>query len=126
MKAKDKTVKAWDRDIICIPQSRRNIMQGGNFMNPRGKHHSYLESIGLIGKLHLTSEMSKEYVVAEITSVFKVQMDENPHFAFVYFQTTGGGSKSLRIPSQSSIDAAISSTSFWAVWLNFIYLLKIN
>ena len=59
-------------------------MQGVNFMNPRGKHRSYLESIGLIGKLHLTSEMSKEYVVADITSVFKVQMDENPHFAFVY------------------------------------------
>ena len=83
MKEKDKAVKAWDRDIICIPQSRRNIMQGVNFMNPRGKHRSYLESIGLIGKLHLTSEMS-EYVVTDITSVFKVQKDENPHFAFVY------------------------------------------
>ena len=70
--------------------------------------------------------MSEEYVVAEISSVFKVQMDDNPHFAFVYSQSTGGGSKSLTIPSHSSIDAAISSTSFRAVCHNFIYLLKIN
>ena len=102
MKKKDKTVKAWDRDIVCIPQSRRNKTQGGNFMYPRGKYRSYLGSIGLIGKLHFTSQMSEEDVVAEICSVFKVQMNDNPHFPFVYLQSTGGGSKSLSIPSQSS------------------------
>ena len=85
MKKKDKTVKAWDRDMISILQSRRNIMQGGNFMNPRGKHRSYLGSIEFLENYHPTSEMSKEYAVAEISSVCKVKMDENPNFAFVYW-----------------------------------------
>ena len=99
---KAKVVKTWDRDIVCMPQSRRNKIKGGNFMYPRGKYRAYLARSGLIGKLHLTSIMSDEEVVAEICTIFKEQMNNNPHFPFVYLQSTGGGSKSLTIPSQSS------------------------
>lgn len=99
---KPKTVKTWDRDIICMPQSRRNMADGGNITYPRGKYRAHLASLGLIGKLHLTSEMTDDDVVMEICTVFKRQMTDNLHFPFLYLQATGGGSKSLTIPSQSS------------------------
>lgn len=68
---KPKVVKTWDRDIICIPQSRKNKAEGGNYIHPRGKYRAHLASSGLIGKLHLTSEMSDDDVVMEICTVFK-------------------------------------------------------
>ena len=101
-KKKPKIIKTWDRDIVCIPQSRRNKTKGGNFMYPRSKYRADLASWGLIGKLHLTSTMSDEEVIAEICTVFKDQMNNDPKFPFVYLQPTGGESKSLTIPSQSS------------------------
>lgn len=60
-----------------------------------------LASLGLIGKVHLTSEMTDEDVANEIRSVFKGPMKEDPNFSFVCLQSTGGGSRSLAIPSQS-------------------------
>lgn len=100
---KAKLVKAWDRDIVCLPQSRRNkTTKGGNFMYPRGKYRCQLASLGLIGKVHLISTMSAEEVTAEICTVFKDQMNNNLQFPFAYLQSTGGGSKSLTIPSQSA------------------------
>ena len=101
-KKKPKTLKTWDRDIVCIPQSRRNKTKGGNLMYPRGKYRAYLGSLGLIGKLHLTSAMTDSDVAAEICTVFKDQMNNNPTFPFLYLQSTGGESKSLTIPSQST------------------------
>jgi hypothetical protein len=101
-KKKAKVVKTWDRDIVCIPESRRNARQGGNLMYPRGKYRAFLGSCGLIGKLHLTSTMSEEEVKAEICTVFKEQMNNDLDFPFVYLQSSGGGSKSLTTPSQSS------------------------
>lgn len=95
-------MKTWDRDIVCIPQSRQNKGNGGNIIYPRGKYRAQLASSGLIGKLHLTSEMSDKEVTAEICTVFKDQMKNNLEFPFVYLQSAGGGSKSLMIPSQSS------------------------
>ena len=71
-------------------------------MYPRSKYRADLASWGLIGKLYLTSTMSDEEVIAEICTVFKDQMNNNPKFPFVYLQPTGGRSKSLTIPSQSS------------------------
>lgn len=71
MKKRTKDIKVWDRDIICIPQSVRNKTNCGTYMYPRGKYRSYLGRVGLIGKLHLTSEMGTDDVVSEICSVFK-------------------------------------------------------
>ena len=45
--------------------------------------------------------MSADNVKSEICSVFKGPMQNNPVFPFLYLQATGGGSKSLTIPSQS-------------------------
>ena len=51
---KARTVKAWDRDILCIPQSSLNVQRGGNLSYPRGRYRAQLARAGLIGKLHLT------------------------------------------------------------------------
>ena len=68
---------------------------------PQGKYRGYLASSGLIGKLHMTSEMSEEDVASEIRSVFKIPMNDNSDFQFLYFQAAGGGTKALTVPAQS-------------------------
>lgn len=99
---KPKSVKTWDRDVLCLPDSRKNRQGGGSIKYPRGKYRSDLANAGLIGKLHLTSEMTDLDVANEIRSIFKGPMRDDPQFPFLYLQPTGGGSKSLTIPSQSS------------------------
>ena len=99
---KPKTIKTWDRDVLCLPNSRQNMSSGGNIKFPRGKYRSELAKEGLIGKLHLTSEMTDVDVANEIRSIFSGPMGNNAEFPFLYLQPTGGGSKSLTVPSQSS------------------------
>lgn len=91
-------VKTWDRDIYCFPKRRS---REGTISFPRKAYREYLASCGLLGKLHITSEMSAKDVRSEICSVFKGPMQNNPTFPFQYLQSTGRGSKSLTIPSQS-------------------------
>lgn len=87
---------------MCLPNSREIFSKGGGAIKfPRGKYRSLLASLGLIGKLHLTSEMTEEDVANEIRLIFKGPMKEDPNFPFVYLQSTGRGSRSLTIPSQS-------------------------
>ena len=93
-------VKTWDRDILCIPNGGRR--SGGGISFPRGRYRAYLARSGLIGKLHLSSEMTDKDVEDEIRTIFKGPMQNNRSFPFVYLQSTGGGSKTLTIPSQSS------------------------
>ena len=95
---KPKVIKTWDRDILCIPKGTTR----SGITYPRGKYRAYLASAGLIGKLHLTSEMSDKDVEQEIRSIFRGPMQNNPVFPFSYLQCTGGGSKSLTIPSHST------------------------
>ena len=71
-------------------------------MFPRGKYRAELAGSGLVGKLYLASTMNEEEVATEVRTVFKEQVNNDPHFPFVYLQSAGGGSKSLTIPSQSS------------------------
>ena len=59
-------------------------------------------SMGLIGKLHLSTEMSVEEVQREIRSVFCRAMDNRDDFPFVFLQPTGVGSRSLTIPAVSA------------------------
>lgn len=47
---------------------------------------------GLVGKVHLTSQMSVEEIAMEIWSVFGRAMGGDPSFPFKYLQATGGGS----------------------------------
>ena len=97
---KPKVVKTWDRDILCILNGGRR--SGGGISFPRGRYRAYLAKSGLIGKLHLSSEMTDKDVEDEIRTIFKGPMQNNPSFPFVYLQSTGGGSKTLTIPSQSA------------------------
>lgn len=46
--------------------------------------------------------MTDEEVATEIRSVFKGPMGGDLNFPFQYLQPTGGGSKSLTVPSQSA------------------------
>ena len=57
--------------------------------------------MGLIGKVHLSSNMDEEAVKEEIRSVFKDMMSHVNQFPFVFLQSAGKGSKCLVIPSQS-------------------------
>ncbi len=69
---------------------------------PRGKCRANLARQGLLGKVHLSSDMSIEDVQNEIRSVFKSTMGNDVAFLFKYLQASGGGSRSLTIPSVSA------------------------
>lgn len=58
--------------------------------------------MGLIGKIHLSSDMNENDVKQEVRSVFRVPMGNDPNFPFVFLQAAGEGSKTLVIPSVSS------------------------
>ena len=64
----------------------------------RGKYRSRLAAMGLIGKIHINSDMSSENDEAEIRSVFSQPTKNNPTFSFSYLQPTGGGARSLTTP----------------------------
>ena len=55
----------------------------------------------LIGKFHISSEMSESDVFGEIRSVFKDAMQCDPTFPFKLLRSTGEGSRSLAIPPVS-------------------------
>lgn len=74
---------------------------GSNISYPRGKFRTDLGSLGLIGKVHLTSMMSEEDVRNEVRSVFRDPMEGKPNFPSIFLQLTGCGSKSLTIPTVS-------------------------
>lgn len=93
---------AWDRDIICLPKVTKNGEVSKVIPFPRKKYRAQLAAWGLIGKLHLTSDMSVEDVEREVRSVFKEPMNDNSSFPFTYLSSTGGGNKSLTIPVTSS------------------------
>lgn len=58
--------------------------------------------MGLIGKIHLSSDMNEDDVKREVCSVFQGPMGNDPNFPFVFLQGAGEGSKTLVIPSVSS------------------------
>lgn len=123
---KPNTIKTYDRDVLCLPRSRQNISIGGNIKYPRGKYRSLLASSGLIGKLNLTSEMSDINVLKEIRSMFKGPMRDNADFPFVYLQPTGGGSRSLTIPSHSASFKWIPKQVAWlSGQTSVIYMLAV-
>ena len=96
-----KTVQFWDLDIICIPQpsSESTSLQ---LAYPRGKSRGKLCSLGLVGKIQLSSAMSDEEVQQEIRSVFSVPMGGRADFPFVFLQPVGAGTKTLIVPAVSS------------------------
>ena len=61
-----------------------NLPSSGPVRYPRGKYLSELFAMGLIGKIHLTSKVSKIDVRNEVTSVFRGPMKNDPNFPFVY------------------------------------------
>ena len=92
-------VKTWDRDIVCLPDS---LMEKNKYIPfPRGKTRALLARNCLIGKLHISSEMSESDVFCEMRSVFKDAMQGDPNFPFKLLQPTGEGSRSLAIPPVS-------------------------
>ena len=93
---KAKVIKQWDRDVLCLHPRKSN----GVISFPRGKYRTYLANCGLIGKLHMTSDMDEEDLAREIRSIFKGPMKGKADFRFHYLQATGGGTK-------SSLDALI-------------------
>ena len=50
----------------------------------------------------MTLDMSAEDVAREVRSIFKESIKEHTNFYFQYLQATGGGTKSLTVPSQSA------------------------
>jgi len=75
--------------------------RGSNIPYPWGKCRTNLGSLGLIGKIHLTSMMSEEDVRNEVRSVFRGPMAGKQNFPFTFLQPTGYGSKCLTIPAVS-------------------------
>lgn len=83
-------MQSWDKDIVCLPQSRRSssCSTSGGFTYPRGQYRADLGRMGLIGKIHLSSDMDEEAVKYEISHL---------HICIA----AGEGSKCLMRPSQS-------------------------
>lgn len=93
---KCKPITGWDRDIVCIPKRKEDK----NIPYPRGRFRAKLAKNGLIGKVHLSSDMSVDDVAQEICSVFQKALGEDTKFQ--YLQATGGTNRSLSVPSVSS------------------------
>lgn len=126
---KQKAVTSWDRDIICLPQTRK--LQKHDSPNvisyPRKKFRAQLAAWGLIGKLHLTSDMTVDDVVAEVRSVFKGPMSNNDSFRFTFLQSTGGGSNLLTIPSTSaSYQWTAQQVSKLSTYRGIIYIMALD
>ena len=85
---KRKSIQTWDRDIICLPQSKHNCANSSSFSYPRGNYRAMLGKMGLIGKLHLSSHMNEDDVKKEIRSVFQAPMGNDPDFPFVFFASS--------------------------------------
>lgn len=99
---KPRKVTSWDRDIVCLPTVIKKGEVAKIVSYPRKKYRSKLAAWGLIGKIHLHSDMSVEDVAAEIRSVFAIPMKNNKSFSFTFLQPTGGKNYTLTIPSVSS------------------------
>ena len=84
---------------MCLPEC---LCVRGSIKYPRGKYRARLGNLGLIGKIHLTSDMTVEEVNSEVCSVFKKPMSEKADFPFQYLQPMGTGSRCLTIPAVSS------------------------
>ena len=97
-----KVTVSWDCDIICLPRTTKKGKLVNVLSYPRKRYRTQLGAWGLIGMLHLTSDMSVDDVAAEVRSVFKGPMHNNPSFPFTFLQPTGGGNKTLTMPSVSS------------------------
>ena len=82
---------------MCLPFNYPD--EPGVFPFPRGKVRSSLGRQGLIGKIHLDSEMSQSEIFREIRSVFKAPFGEDEEFPFKILQSAGMGSKSLVLPA---------------------------
>ena len=95
-KKKPKAVKTWDRDVVCLPMSFMGKNKHIPF--PRGKCRANLARDGLVGKVHISPDMSEMEVLSEVQSVFKTAMENDPNFPFTFLQPTGEGSRSLAIP----------------------------
>ena len=97
---KPRALTTWDRDIVCLPNECKKAESAVPY--PRGNFRARLCEEGLVGKVRLTSHMSVEEVEDEIRSVFNVAMQGDPSFPFKYLQATGGGNRSLSVPSVSA------------------------
>ena len=68
-----------------------------------GKARVYLAKKGLLGKVHLTSDMDENDTSREICSVFKKCIQEKEQqFSFSVLHPIGGGSKNLTLPNVSA------------------------
>lgn len=92
-------VQSWDRDIVCLPQC---LCIRGTAKYPRGKYRARLGTLGLMGKIHFSEDMTVEEVASEVRSVFKEPMSNRSDFPFSNLQPTGSGTRTLSIPSCSS------------------------
>ena len=102
-RSREASIQVWDRDIVCLPRVEG---ESSKISYPRGKVRAKLAEKGLIGKIRLTSVMTKDEMEKEVRSVFRRQMHNREDFPFIFLQSTGAGSKSLTIPS-------ISATFTW-------------
>ena len=70
--------------MVCLPPRKSDGVVGF----PRGGYRTYLANCGLIGKLHMISDMDEEDVAREIRSIFKGPMKGKADFQFQYLQAT--------------------------------------
>lgn len=91
----------YNRDVMCLPSSYGD--GGWNSISvPRGKQRAILAKLGLQGKVTLSSDMSEDSICNEIRSAFVEAMGHDSSFPFTFLQTSGGGGKTLVVPSLSS------------------------
>ena len=93
-------VISYDKDVICLLRCYAEKCASG-IPIPRGKARAKLCKMGLVGKLHLNSDMEESEILAETRSVFHDAMDGDGEFPFSFLQIAGGGTKTLAKPKLS-------------------------
>ena len=124
-------IQSWNRNIMCLPSS---LSEGGEsqvpalgqcllLVIPRAGTHTDLASKGLSGKIHLESWMTEQEVMAEIRSVFRDPMGDDPDFSFSILQSAGAGSRCLVVPSVSTSFQWNAKQVVQAAGQGYIYIL---
>ena len=97
---KPSIITAWDRELMCLPKCYMTLFNTNGVLPIPPKKKDILASLGLVGRLHLESDWSKQEVITEVRSTFVESVSENINFKFLQF--TGTETKSLVVPKVSA------------------------
>ena len=101
MVVKSSKIIAWDREVVCLPQSYMDLFGSDGVLPIPCKKKDVFASFGLVGKVHLESDWTAAEVIAEMKSIFS-EVLRGKDCTFKFLQFTGTGTKLLIVPKVSA------------------------